>query len=125
MLPAPETEHGHGLSLEIFDRANSIIAEQLEATGMNSGQHHCRISRIQLDEKRRGESHGEVGLTSAESLVHSGATGEFQVAYSIEALRPQQIFGDVLRRYAEAGGIDQGQFCGLRSRFRSQRPRVG
>jgi hypothetical protein len=53
---------GHGLALQIPDRLDSVIAEQLKAADVGSGQDNDGIAGLDLQDEGAGEMHADVGL---------------------------------------------------------------
>ena len=61
VLARLERLHGHGLSLQVADRAHLIASEQLETSEVDAGQHDNRVTCVDADDERAGERHREVG----------------------------------------------------------------
>jgi hypothetical protein len=69
-----------------------------------AAKQYKRRPGVHLDDVWRNESHADVYRTRSEGIVH--VRGEqLDVLDAVESLAPQQVFGHILRRDADAGNL--------------------
>jgi len=61
---------GDRLAFQVAERPHPLAPEQLEAPDVHAAQEDDRLSRVEGDDQRRGEVHGDVDLTGAHRLGH-------------------------------------------------------
>ena len=102
-----------GLAFQITDPLDPVASEDLEAAHVDPGEEHHRIARVHSDDVGPDEVQAHVGLACGES--YRDCPGRHLDVRDVgEALGPQQIVGDVLRRPADAGRPEQSEPRGLR-----------
>jgi hypothetical protein len=88
------------LALQVADRANRLVRKQLETSGMQTSQRRNRNAGIQAKNDRSRVPEGEIELAAGDHLRLRRAVHR-NVADIREALRPQQVLGDVPGRDAD------------------------
>src|SRR5215471_18690744 len=90
----------NSLPLQVGDRANVAVDEQFVAAAMHAGDDGDRSTFIDADDVMQRQIGGEIDMP-APQLLRYCRYGDVQVTDLGEALRPQQLFADILRRKAD------------------------
>ena len=122
MVRRSQFGHGNRLSFEIANRFHAVGPEQLKTSHVYAAKQHNRHAGVHLDDVWRNESHADVYRTRSEALVH--VHGELNVLDAVESLAPQQVFGHILRRDADAGNLAKTNGRGFRRGLLGRYPRA-
>ena len=83
-------------SLEVADGAHAIGSEQFEATYMDAGEEHERVSHVHLHDERRDKCHADVDLAGHEGGIGIGFR-DVHVLHIRKTFDPEQLpFGQLL-----------------------------
>jgi hypothetical protein len=88
---------------------------------VNPGQEHDRASLVDLLDERNAEPLGDIDRARREAIVEGQQVRELQILHVREALRPEQVLRDVLRREAGPGELEEANSRRLRGRLRGSR----
>jgi hypothetical protein len=103
MFSAAQDIDAHSSALQIADRADGFVREQLETPGMHPGEHCHRQAFVQANNQRCCEGQAEIDLPTRDHLRMWSTLLRGHVADVVETLGTQQVFGDVPGRDADRG----------------------
>ena len=104
--------HGDGFALEVTNRVDALGPEQLEASRMYPAEEDERQAGVDRNDEWRNEGHADVDRAGGEAGIY--VHRHLDILDAGETLAPQQLFGNVLRRNADARDFRKAQ----RARFR-------
>src|SRR5262249_56243599 len=116
MVGRGQLRYGYGFPTEFTNRLDALGPEQLEASGMDPAQEHDRHARVHLNDEGRNEGHADVNLTSREAWVWIGPR-RLEILDVGKPFSPEQLFGYVLRRNADARNLHEANGGGFRWRL--------
>ena len=122
VLARAESLDADALALEVGDRPDALIAEQLEAARVDARQHRQALARVHRDHQRRDEVGAEVDLAARDLGRLLGPGLGRDVADVGEALDPQQIPGRYCGSDADARDLAQADRGHLGRRLVGERP---
>ena len=105
-------EHGHAPALQVPNRADRLVREQLEATNMAAGENHQGGALIQAQEEWPEEEHPHLGVAGDQGPVRSRRLPD--ELYIGKPLSLEEGFHNILRGLTDARGPGQPE----RGRFR-------
>ncbi len=85
-------QHADGLSLQISDAVDALVAEQYVAADMDAGQQRQRFSLIEADDEVRRIVHQQIHV-AARQRFGTGHRRNTDVADIDETLRLEQLLG--------------------------------
>jgi hypothetical protein len=104
--------HGHAPALQVPDRADRLVRDQLEAPDMAAGENHQGGALIQVQEEWSEEAHPHLGLTGDQGPVRQRPLpDELDIG---KPLRLEEGVHHILRGLTDACGPGQPE----RGRFR-------
>jgi hypothetical protein len=89
LLSPRDSGHDDAPPFQVFDTADSVVGEQLEAAGMNACHEGERIPGLYIDNGGQHENDTEVRLSLADHLQQRKASRRRELANLGEAFRTQ------------------------------------
>jgi hypothetical protein len=96
--------HADALALQVADAADRVVSEQFKTADMHPSQQRDRVAGIDCGHPPKHSVHQEIGFAARNRLPRE-AWRRIHIADIREALRAQQLLGDILRGNADASGL--------------------